>query len=157
ANAPPEEPAPEEKPKTTKPAAAPVEAKPEPQKTEPKLATQGPAIRESFDKAPDGNLPTGWAQWSDLGGTIQLSSAKAASKPNAVMMSGGSKISARAWIKDPQLVDSQASAAIFIEHLIPAQVLVRGKALDSNSPTFYAASATRGMEVKLVRVARGGS
>jgi len=72
-------------------------------------------------------------------------------------MSGGSKISARAWIKEPQFTDVQASVAVFVEQLIPAQVLVRGKALDGGGPTFYAASATRGMEVKLVRVVRGAS
>jgi hypothetical protein len=155
ANAPPEEPKVPPPQKTVSPAAAPADTKSEPQKKEQKNAKQGPAIRESFDKAPDGGLPTGWGQWSDIGGSIQLSSAKALSKPNSVVMSGGSKINGRAWIKEAQPADVQASTAVFIEQLIPAQVIVRGTALDGGKPTFYAASVVRGTEIKLVSVVRG--
>lgn len=141
----------------TTPAAAPADTKEAPPKPEPKDAKKGPVIRESFDQAADGGLPAGWAQWIGLGGSIQLSSAKALSKPNAVVCSGGSKTAGRAWIKEPHPADVQVSAALFIDKLIPGQVLLRGKGLDTESPTFYAASVTRGVEVKLARVSGGAA
>jgi hypothetical protein len=155
ANAPPEAPVVPKPQGNIAPAAAPAAPAPEPVQKEPKNPKQGPAIRESFDKAPDGGLAAGWAQWSDIGGSIQLSSAKALSKPNCVVMSGGSKIGGRAWIKETRAADVQASAAVFVEQLIPAQVIVRGSALDGGKPTFYAASVVRGMEIKLVSVQKG--
>jgi hypothetical protein len=159
--APPEEPKFAEQPKagplTATPVVAPTDTKPAPAKPEKKDAKKGPTIRESFDKAPDGGLPAGWAQWTTLGGSIQLSSATAFSKPNAVVMLGGSKTASRAWLKESQPADVQSSVAIFVDQLIPAQVLLRGKALDGERPTFYAASAVRGMEIKLTRVNGGAS
>ncbi|HMF12271.1 MAG TPA: hypothetical protein VKE94_08190, partial [Gemmataceae bacterium] len=118
---------------------------------------RGQVIRESFDKGPDGGLPEGWAQWTDLGGSIQLSAAKALSKPNAVALSGGSKISGRAWLKEAQPADVKVSSAVLVEQLIPAQVLVRGQSLDTTKPTFYAASVVRGVELKLQRVSQGAA
>jgi hypothetical protein len=122
-----------------------------------KAGGKEPAIRESFDKAPDGGLPEGWAQWVGPGGSIQLASTKAFSKPNAVAMSGGSKAAGRAWLKAAQPADVQVSAAALVETLIPAQVIARGKGLDGANPTFYAAVVTRGLEVKLDCVTNGKS
>jgi hypothetical protein len=124
-------------------------------KDEPKAGDKGIAIRESFDKAPDGGLPAGWAQRVTEGGTLSLSPAKALSPPNAVRSSGGSRSEARAWLKEPQPADVQVSAAVYLETLIPAQVIARGKDLDTATPTFYAATVSRGLEVKLLRVTRG--
>jgi hypothetical protein len=118
---------------------------------------KGPAISESFDKGSDGGLPEGWSQWVSLGGSIQLTAAKALSKPNAVAFSGGSKIAGRAWLIKPQPADVQVSAAIFLDQLIPSQVIARGKGLDGDKPTFYAASVVRGLEVKIQRVTGGAA
>ncbi|HMF15237.1 MAG TPA: hypothetical protein VKE94_23140, partial [Gemmataceae bacterium] len=165
AKAPAAAPAPEQKAAPAKAEPAPVkpeapaanEEKSEAPKKEGKDKIEIPVIRESFDKAPDGGLPEGWSQWTDLGGTIQLSAAKALSKPNAVACSGGSKTAGRAWLKQPQPADVQVSAAVFVEQLIPAQVLARGQGLDGPRATCYAASVVRGLEVKLQRINQGAA
>jgi hypothetical protein len=53
--------------------------------------------------------------------------------------------------------NEQASAAIFADPFTPGQILVRGQNLDSATPTYYAASVTRGLDVQLVRVVNGRS
>jgi hypothetical protein len=135
---------------------APAETQPAAKQGEMKDSdVKGLAIRESFDKAGDASLPAGWAQWVTEGGSLGLSNAKALSAPNAVRISGGSHSVSRAWFKEPQPADVQVSAAVYLETLIPGQVIVRGKELDTNHATFYAAAISRGMEVKLERVTRG--
>jgi hypothetical protein len=133
------------------------DVKPAARQEDKKEPPKGQTIRESFDNAPDGALPAGWAQWVSQAASIQLSSVKALSKPNAVTCTGGSKSAARAWFKAAQPADVQVSAAIFLEALIPAQVLARGQKLDTENATFYAAQVTRGMEIKLQRVTNGAS
>src|SRR5262249_5573134 len=114
-------------------------------------------IRESFDQAPDGGLPGAWAQWSGLGGSMQLSFAQALSKPNAVACAGGGKAACRALITEAPPADTQSGAAVFARKLLPRQVLDRGKELETGNAMFYAASVARGVEVKLKRVSGGAA
>ncbi|HEV2948843.1 MAG TPA: Ig-like domain-containing protein, partial [Gemmataceae bacterium] len=51
--------------------------------------------------------------------------------------------------------DVVASADVFVNSLVPAQVLVRGKFLDTATPTYYALSLTRRLQVQLLRVVNG--
>ncbi len=62
---------------------------------------------------------------------------------------------ARAWLDMPVPANSQVSASILLNSLEPLQLIMRGQKLDSNSPTYYAASITRGLQVKLLRVVDG--
>ena len=43
----------------------------------------------------------------------------------------------------------------YLDSLIPARVFVRGSNLDTATPTYYAASITRGLNIDLVRVVNG--
>jgi hypothetical protein len=114
-----------------------------------------PKIRESFDKK-TGALPAGWSRWSsDKSVTFAISSLKALSAPNSLAAAGGSRGSARAWPDKTLPADIQAGAAVYLDTLIPAQVFVRGSGADTASPTYYAATVSRGLEVRLERVVKG--
>ncbi len=115
-------------------------------------------IHESFDKTPAGGLPTGWRQWSNNGAvSFAITTDRFLSTPNALASSGGSAVAARVWLDKPQAADIQASAAVFLNSLIPGQVLVRGTNLDTPAPGYYAVSVTRGLEIQLVRVLKGAA
>src|SRR5262249_16766891 len=49
----------------------------------------------------------------------------------------------------------QVSASVFANALAPAGVLARGTGLDTTTPTYYAATLTRGVDIKLLRVVNG--
>jgi hypothetical protein len=67
---------------------------------------------------------------------------------------GGSTIAARAWI-DRASTDTEVSAAVFLDTIIPVEIVGRGTDLGGTAPTYYGVLATRGLEVQLVRVVRG--
>jgi hypothetical protein len=120
--------------------------------------TAAKEIKESFDKAKKGALPDGWLGWSSDRGArgFEASAAKSLSEPHAlVCKSDSSRFAARAWLNEVQQADIQVSASVFVETLIPSQILLRGNNLDSAAPSFYAANIARGMEVQLIRVAKG--
>src|SRR5437879_3071234 len=95
-------------------------------------APQGanPAVIESFDKAAPGAVPEGWSRWAGPGSTVEVSGLKALSAPNWLAFTGPSPGMARAWLARPQPADVQVSAAVYLDTLIPAQVLIRGSRLD---------------------------
>ena len=66
-----------------------------------------------------------------------------------------SAVNARTWLAMIEPADIQASAAVFINSLIPAEVIVRGKWLDTTTPSYYAVAVTRGLQVQLLRVVNG--
>jgi hypothetical protein len=112
-------------------------------------------VHESFDNTAAGKLPAEWAQWKTGGASFEASSAKALSGANSLACAGGSTAAARAWMSKPLAADAQASAAVFLNTLVPAQVLVRGIDLETAAPSYYGALVTRGLEVQLVRVVKG--
>jgi hypothetical protein len=115
-----------------------------------------PLLQESFDNTPAGSLPSGWSQWSSTGqSAFAVSSARPFAGPNGLASSGTSSVAARAWSATPEPADVQATATVFVNSLSPAQVLARGKNLNTATPTYYALSAGRGMYVQLVRVVNG--
>src|SRR5262245_4450842 len=119
-------------------------------------STAAPTIQETFDKGTLGQLPAGWSQWSsDRTNAFAISAEKLVSKPHGLAVHGKSNTAARAWLKEPQPADVQASVAVFLNTLIPAELLVRGSRLDSGSANYYAARVNRGLELKLVRVIKG--
>jgi hypothetical protein len=118
----------------------------------------GPAAggSENFDTTPPAGLPAGWSQWSNNGQPAFATSGQSLSAPQG-LTSGNpwSAFTGRAWLNSPQPADVQASAALFLDQLIPGEVLVRGSNLNSAQPTFYAALATRTPVLQLVRVVNG--
>src|ERR1700687_2054823 len=113
-------------------------------------------VKESFDKAKEGSLPTGWSQWSSgKGASFEVAAAKGLSAPNVLTSSGASNLTAYAWYNDAQKADYQASVGVNLNTLISAGVFVRGSKLDSGAPTYYAATMTRGVEVTLWKVIGG--
>jgi hypothetical protein len=112
-------------------------------------------IREAFDKT-DRGLPKGWSGWSNQRNNVfGVTDRKALSLPHGLAITGNSGLSAQAWPARALPGDVQAGAAVFLNSLIPAQVFVRGAALKSPKPTYYAASVSRGMQVQLLRSVRG--
>src|SRR5262249_19644093 len=51
--------------------------------------------------------------------------------------------------------DIQVQADVYVNSLAPVQIFARGRDLDTTSPTYYAVSVTRGMELTLERVVNG--
>jgi hypothetical protein len=118
-----------------------------------------PGATESFDGWPVATLPSGWAQWSSTGNSaFAISSALALSAPNGLAATASiSSLAARAWVTSQQAADSQATAAIFLNTQIPAQVFLRGSNLNTAIPSYYAAAVTRGLTVQLVKVVNGSA
>jgi hypothetical protein len=116
-----------------------------------------PTVVESFDQTPAGSLPAGWTQWSNTGSAVfAVASGTAFSAPNALAATAAtSTTAARTWPDTLPLADLQASAVVHIDSLIPAQVFGRGTRLASGTPSYYAVSVTRGLQVQLVRVQNG--
>ncbi|HEY1858913.1 MAG TPA: hypothetical protein VGG61_01080, partial [Gemmataceae bacterium] len=113
-------------------------------------------IKESFDQAQTGSLPTNWAQWATgKDASFQVAAAKSLSGANVLTSTGASSVTAFAWPSGDQAADFQASAGVNLTTLIAAGVFVRGKKLDSGSPSYYAASVSRGLELQLLRVVDG--
>jgi hypothetical protein len=109
-------------------------------------------LRQSFDSTRLGTLPANWSQWTnqrDIGVKSTPKSGK------ALVSSGVTGEVERAWLNQYLPANVQASAAVFLDSLIPAQVFVRGVNLHSATPSFYAVSVTRGMHVQLLRIRNG--
>src|SRR5262249_39570453 len=47
------------------------------------------------------------------------------------------------------------TAAVFLNSIVPVQLLVRGQSLDTDAPSYYAVSVTRGTELQLLKVVDG--
>src|SRR5262249_12996320 len=67
----------------------------------------------------------------------------------------GSSNNARAWISNNLPADLEIAASTLVNNLIPAEVFVRGHGLDSATPTYYAATLTRGLDLQLWKVVHG--
>ena len=90
-----------------------------------------------------------WSRWGSDG--------EAGFRPvaGAIASEGGSRRSGRAWLTAALPSDVSASTSVLADSLIPASLIVRGRDLNSDRPTYYAATVVRGAEVKLVRVVGG--
>src|SRR5205085_8464610 len=62
---------------------------------------------------------------------------------------------ARAWVAAGFQADVEATAAVYLNSITPAQLFVRGRDLISAAPTYYAVSIVRGTTVELQRVVGG--
>jgi hypothetical protein len=124
--------------------------------TAPGPAPAVPELHENFDRAQPGALPGGWSRWSsDSAATVGASPNRAASAPNGLAFSGNTQAVVRAFPTATVPADVQVSALVYLDTLMPAQLLVRGSGLNTAAPSYYAAAVTRGLEVQLLRVVRG--
>jgi hypothetical protein len=118
--------------------------------------TATPWASEAFDATRPGALPAGWSPWAGGPAAVGVSPARALSAPGALAVSAGlSNVWARSWLDAVPPADVQVSAAVYLDTLIPAQVIARGTDLATAAPSYYAVQVTRGLKVDLVRVVHG--
>src|SRR5262245_54296562 len=111
---------------------------------------------QNFDTTPLGSLPPNWSQWtSDAGPSFAASSDRALSAPESLRSSGISTRSALTWLNQAPPADSQVSASVLADSLVPMRLFVRGRNLQTGAPTYYAATLTRGLTLELQRVVAG--
>ena len=79
------------------------------------------------------------------------------SGPASLATSGTSATAARAWTESALPGDFGVTAAVYLDSLVPVQLFARGTDLEGGTPSYYAASVVRGLEVQLLRVVDGGA
>lgn len=112
-------------------------------------STDTPLREVRFDD-PGNTLPGGWASWSSDGDstfTVQ--------EDETLLVSGRSSSVARAWMTMPVPTDSQVSASLYADSLVPGGLFLRGSWVNSNKFTGYEVTVKRGLEVELWRVVNG--
>jgi hypothetical protein len=115
-----------------------------------------PGTVETFDATAPPALPAGWSQWSSQGaGIFATSDAQAFSAPNSLASTAPSNVTGRAWENTPTAVNTGVEADVLASSLIPVQLFARGANLGSASPSYYAVSVSRGVDVALLRVVDG--
>jgi hypothetical protein len=112
------------------------------------------SYQQSFSGVAAGALPANWLQWSSVA-PVGVSTALSLSAQSSLVATGGTGQEDRAFMDATEPANVQVSAAVYLNSLDPAEVIARGANL-SSTPSYYAVSVTRGMQVKLVRV-NGGS
>src|SRR5437868_12627432 len=117
----------------------------------------GTWLVEPFQR-PAGGLPTGWGQWASDGSKAFRVDATTPGLGDTGLLSSSaaSTTAARAWVAAPFAADVETSAAVFLNSTVPVQLFARGRDLNTATPSYYAASVTRGGDVQLLRVVRGG-
>jgi hypothetical protein len=124
------------------------------------LSTPPPAsstVSENFDTTAVGALPAGWSQFSSTGSTVfGVAAGPALSPPNSLAaVATISQTSAAAWLQAGQPNDVEVSAAVYVNTLIPAEIVARGSSLNTTTPSYYALTLTRGLDLQLIRVVNG--
>lgn len=113
---------------------------------------------ESFDQVTKPALPPGWEQWaSDGNNAYTTSSVRSVSGTQSLSSTAISSTSSRFWNTSVASADTGVQASIYIDSLVPTQLIIRGSDLDSATPTFYALTVTRGVTIELSRVVDGVS
>src|SRR5262245_40596516 len=114
----------------------------------------GVVARESFSQTSIGELPAGWAQW-DSEGTIQVLAGRTLGGKAGLVASGSSGETARAWLSAVQPANVQINSTLRLDSLIPTELILRGKKLETTSPTYYSVTLSRGFDLQLWRVVDG--
>lgn len=117
----------------------------------------GASVSESFNSAATGGIPAGWSRWSSDGALGFGASSARAIEGLGMQSAGISTRASRAWINEEFSSDVRAAASIYIESLIPAQIIVRGSDLATVNPDYYALTVARGLNVSLNKVINGVS
>lgn len=113
-------------------------------------------VTENFDTTPTGTLPTGWDQWSSAKTVpYAVSTARPQSGPNGLAVSAPSNVTARSFATDAAPADTAVRLSLYVDNLHPLELITRGQDLNTTTPTYYAASVTRGTNIKLLKVENG--
>lgn len=107
-------------------------------------------MTERFDTQTNGGLPDGWGKWSNAAPVAARTTLE-----QSLRIDGTSSTASRLWLNRALAADVQVSSSLYVDSLTPAQLIARGKALDTASPSYYAASVSRGLNVQLIRVVNG--
>src|SRR5262245_42483344 len=107
---------------------------------------------QPFDSATPGSLAPGWVAWGSDGDPGFRVTDGPAVAGRSLSSDGGSARVSRAWLQATVPADATVTTAVFTDSLIPAQVIARGRNLNTDRPMYYAAMIARGAEVKLLRV-----
>ncbi|HEY2784535.1 MAG TPA: hypothetical protein VGJ05_06115 [Fimbriiglobus sp.] len=118
--------------------------------------TQATAIVEPFQGTSASGLPTGWSQWTSGNGSFAVDPTGTGLGDNGRLVTDGtSATTERAWMSAAFGPDVETSAAIYLNTAVPIQILARGQSLNTTTPSYYAATVTRGLNVQLSRVVNG--
>jgi hypothetical protein len=114
------------------------------------------SVAESFDQTLPGVEPAGWVQWSSAGSTpFAVSPARAYAGQAGLAITGASLVTARAWYDQAVPADAGVRVTILADSLEPVEVIARGSGLGGTTPTYYAVTLARGLDLQLTRVVNG--
>src|SRR5262249_48651388 len=122
---------PSKKPRLAPPPLQPPEPRLPPSASSPRLETVG--------TTPVGTLPARWAQSSgDGSAAFAVSGGRSLSPAHGLALSAGaSTLVARTWLDAAAAADVQVGAAVYLDTLIPAQLIARGSGLNTAAPSYY--------------------
>jgi hypothetical protein len=116
----------------------------------------GPWLVEPFHHGTANGLPGGWSQWSnDRTQSFHVDPGAGLGDQGRLVTDGASNTASRAWLSAPFAADVETSAAVYLNSTTPVQLFVRGANLNTTTPTYYAATITRGADVQFVKVVGG--
>jgi hypothetical protein len=123
------------------------------------LPATGSWLVEPFVRGAGANpLPGNWTQWSSVAGqpvfSVDATTAGLGGQGRLVS-SAATTTSGRAWATSVYAADVEASAAVYLGSAAMVQLFVRGRELNSHTPTYYAGCVGRGGEVQLLKVVGG--
>jgi hypothetical protein len=120
------------------------------------VPSTSPSSLQTFDHVTAPALPGGWSQWSSNGTDIfATSAAQSLSAPNSLISTTSSSVAGRAWEAAATATGTGVQADILVNSLVPTQLIAGGDNLSSTTPSYYAVSIIRGLEVQLLRVDNG--
>ena len=111
---------------------------------------------DTFDNDAPRSTPSGWVQWSnETQPGFQVVNGAGFGSNNALVTSGDSNLASRTWLTSAYAKDAQVQADIYLNSPAPIELFARGANLATPTPTYYAVSVSRGMEVDLLQVNDG--
>jgi hypothetical protein len=104
------------------------------------------------------DLPANWVQWGNRAGEPVFAVDEIGTGlggQGRLLTTASSVTAGRAWQNVYHQADVEASAAVFLSSAAQVQLFVRGRDLNTASPSYYAVGVTRGAEVQLLKVVNG--
>ena len=114
-------------------------------------------ISQSFSQPAPGGLPAGWQQSTIGTGNFQVSTALSLTNSGALTIANADGNAIQAWNTTSTPADVDVTSAIYVNSLVPSEILARGQNLGTATPSYYAVTVTRGLELQLIRVVNGQS
>src|SRR5262245_41527097 len=112
--------------------------------------------QQTFDDLAPGAIPGNWQQWTDgTPGAFGVTGLKQFSGTQSLAATALSNQTARIWNRDLMPADFALSGDVLVDSLQPIEFFIRGNNLTGDTPTYYAVSITRGVQVEFVKVVNG--